>query len=65
MIWACEEKRGILRRKEGDGNESTEEKEERKNEEKMFGQNDVDDIKKKGLSADHVYDRATWSRGRS
>ena len=21
-----------------------------------------DDIKEKGLSADHVYDRATWSR---
>ena len=30
MVWACEEKRGALRRKEGDGNESTGEKEERK-----------------------------------
>ena len=29
MAWACDEKRGTLRRKEGDGNESTGEKEER------------------------------------
>ena len=29
MVWACNEKRGALRRKEGDGNESTGEKEER------------------------------------
>ena len=30
MVWACDAKRGTLRRKEGDGNESTGEKEERK-----------------------------------
>ena len=30
VVWACDQKRGTLRRKEGDGNESTEEKEERK-----------------------------------
>ena len=30
MVWACHEKRGTLRRKEGYGNESTGEKEERK-----------------------------------
>ena len=29
-LWACDEKRGALRRKKGDGNESTWEKEERK-----------------------------------
>ena len=29
-VWACDAKRGELRRKEGDGNESTREKEERK-----------------------------------
>ena len=29
VVWACDEKRGTLRRKEGDGNESTGEKEER------------------------------------
>ena len=29
MVWACDEKRGTLRRKEGDGNEGTREKEER------------------------------------
>ena len=30
MVWACDENSGALRRKEGDGNESTGEKEERK-----------------------------------
>ena len=30
VVWACDEKRGTIRRKEGDGNESTGEKEERK-----------------------------------
>ena len=30
VVWACDEKRGALRRKEGNGNESTGEKEERK-----------------------------------
>ena len=29
MVGACDEKRGTLRRKEGGGNEGTEEKEER------------------------------------
>ena len=30
MVWACDEKIGTLRRKDGDDNESTGEKEERK-----------------------------------
>ena len=30
VAWACDEKRGALRRKGGDGNESTREKEEGK-----------------------------------
>ena len=30
VLWECDEKRGALRRKEGDGNESTREKEDRK-----------------------------------
>ena len=30
MVWACDENRGTLRRKEGDGNESAGEKQERK-----------------------------------
>ena len=30
VAWTCGEKRGALRRKEGDGNEGTVEKEERK-----------------------------------
>ena len=37
MVWACDEKRGALRRKEGNGNESAREKEERKANEKMAG----------------------------
>ena len=38
MVWACDEKRGALRRKDGNGNESTREEEERKAEDKMVGQ---------------------------
>ena len=30
MVWGCDEKIGALCRKEGDGNKSTKEKEERK-----------------------------------
>ena len=30
VVWACDGKRWVLRRKEGNGNESTGEKEERK-----------------------------------
>ena len=30
MVWACDEKRGALRGKKGDGNDSIREKEERK-----------------------------------
>ena len=30
MVWACDEKRGALRRKECDGNEGAREKEESK-----------------------------------
>ena len=61
MVRACDAKRGTLRRKEGDGNESTGEKEERKTEVKMLDKV-KDDMKEKGLSADDVYDRATWRR---
>ena len=38
MIWACDEKIGALRRKEGNGNEKTREKDDRKTLEKMDGQ---------------------------
>ena len=38
MVWACDEKRGTLRMKEGNGNESTGEKEERKTYDKIVGQ---------------------------
>ena len=40
MVWACDEKRGTLRRKEGNGTESTGEKEEMKTKEKMVGQSE-------------------------
>ena len=30
VVWACDEKRGVVGRKDGDGNESTGEKEKRK-----------------------------------
>ena len=58
LVWACDAKRGTLRRKKGDGNESTGEKEE----ERRWLDKVKDDIKEKGLSADDVYDRATWRR---
>ena len=38
VVWACDEKKGALGRKEGDGNEGTGKKEERKTQEKMDGQ---------------------------
>ena len=38
VVLTCDAKRGKLRRKEGNGNESTGEKEERKTQEKMDGQ---------------------------
>ena len=61
MVWSCDAKRGTLRRKEGDGNESTGEKEERRPKRRWLDKV-KDDIKEKGLSADDVYDRATWRR---
>ena len=62
MVWACVEKREALCRKEGDGNESTGEKEERKTSNRKWLDTVRDVIKEKGLSADEVYDRATWRR---
>ena len=40
MVWACDEKMGAQRRKEGDGNESTGEKEERNTQGKIVGQSE-------------------------
>ena len=40
VVWTCDEKRGALRRKEGDVAESTGEKEERNTLEKMVGQSE-------------------------
>ena len=61
MGWACDEKRGTLHRKESDGNESTREKEERRPKRRWLDKV-KDDIIENGLSADDVYDRATWRR---
>ena len=58
MVWACHEKRGALRRKEGDGNESAGEGRPKR---RWLGNVKVD-IKEKGLSADEMFDRATWRR---
>ena len=49
MVWACDAKRGTLCRKEGDGNESTGEKEERRPKRRWLDKV-KDDIKEKGLS---------------
>ena len=60
MVWACDAKRGTLRRKEGDGNESTGEKVEIPK--RRWLDKVKDDTKDKGLSVDDVYDLATWRR---
>ena len=61
MSMICDEKRGLLRRKEGDGK-----KVQYRRERGRYMRRWVDkrkyDIKDKGLSADNVYDRATWRR---
>ena len=54
MVWACDEKRGTLCRKEGDDNESTGEKEARGRPKRRWLDKVKDDIKEKGLSADGV-----------
>ena len=59
MVGACDEKRRTLRRKEGDGNESTEVRRKRGKPKRRWLDRVRDDIKEKGLSADEVYDRAT------
>ena len=58
-LWACDEKRGTLRRKEGDQIESTRKRGRHK---RRWLDKVRDDIKEKGLSADEMYDRATWGR---
>ena len=61
MLWACDEKRGTLHRKEGNGNESTRKKKIGRSKSRLLDKV-RDDIKEKGLSADDLYDRATWRR---
>ena len=61
VVWACDEKRGTLRRKDGDGSESTGGR-KRGRPKRRWLDKVKDDIKEKVLSADEVYDRATWRR---
>ena len=63
MVWACDEKRGTLSRKEDDGNESrTGEKEERKTSAKMVGQSKGRYQREGSVGCNVAYDRATWRR---
>ena len=59
VVWACVEKRGTLRRKEGDGNRNTT---KRRRPKKRWLDRVRDVIKEKGLSAKEVYVCATWRR---
>ena len=62
VVWSCDQKRGTLRRKEDDGNESTGgERRKRGRPKRRWLDKVEDDIKEKGLSADDVYDHATWT----
>ena len=58
MVWTYD-KRGALRRKEGDGNESTREK-KRERPRRRWLDKVKDDIKEKGLSGDEVYGCTIW-----
>ena len=61
VVWACVEKRGAVRRKEGNGKLKQWRKKRRRPNRRWIDKV-KDDIKEKGLSADEVYDRATWRR---
>ena len=62
MVRTCDAKRGTLRRKEGDGNESREGRRKRGRHKRRWMDKVKNDIKENGLSADDVYDRETWRR---
>ena len=62
MEWACDEKRGTLCMKEGDGNESTMGRRKRGKPMRRWLVRVRDDIKENGLSRKEVSDRATWRR---
>ena len=59
MVWACDEKRRTLRRKEV---MKLQGRRKRGRPKRRWLDEVKDDIKEKGLSADDVYDRATWMR---
>ena len=60
----CDEKRGTLRRKEGDANEkyALKGRRNRGRPKRRWLDKVKDDIKEKRLPADDVYDSATWRR---
>ena len=54
VVWACDAKRGTLRRKDGDGKRGIPKR--------RWLDKVKDDIKEEGLQVDDVYGRATWRR---
>ena len=62
MVWACDEKIGTLRRKEGDGMK-VQGRRKRGRPKRRWLDKVKDDIKEKGLSVDDVYDSATVQGG--
>ena len=61
MVWACDEKRETLRRKEG-GEMKVQGRRKRGRPKRRWLDKGKDDIKEKGLSADEVYDCAAGRR---
>ena len=65
MVWACDEKRGTLRtvgRRAMEMKVGLQGRRKRGRPKRSWLDKIKDDIKEKGLSADDVYDRATWRR---
>ena len=61
VAWECDETRGALHRKEGDGNE-VQGRRKRGRSKRECLDTARDDTKEKGLSGEEVHDRATWRR---
>ena len=62
MVWACDEKRGVLRRKEGDGNEKVQGRRKRGRPKRRWLDRVRDDIKEKGLSCTTVLHGGVYHR---
>ena len=62
MVWACDEKRGTLYVGRRAMEMKVQGRRKRGRHKRRWLDKVKDDIKEKGLSADEVYDRATWRR---